>query len=97
MLITTGKVNDGMIQVDTKVWPDGTSVTVLAHDGDETFELNAALMNTPLPVRIVRSAARAIVEAADWRVKALDPNAVPTCRPARLTQFMPCLPVGVRF
>ncbi|MBA3515592.1 MAG: hypothetical protein H0T77_14615 [Pyrinomonadaceae bacterium] len=41
MLITTGKVNDGVIQVDTKVLPDGTTVTVLAHEGDETFELNA--------------------------------------------------------
>ncbi len=41
MLITTGRVNDGVIQVDTKVLPDGTAVTVLAHEGDETFELNA--------------------------------------------------------
>ncbi|CAN5811482.1 hypothetical protein BH20ACI3_BH20ACI3_18300 [soil metagenome] len=41
MLITTGRVNDGVIQVDTKVLPDGTTVTVLAHEGDETFELNA--------------------------------------------------------
>ncbi len=40
MLITTGKVNDGVIRVDTKGLPDGTMVTVLAHEGDETFELN---------------------------------------------------------
>jgi hypothetical protein len=41
MLITTGKVNDGVIQIDTKDFPDGTTVTVLAQEGDETFELNA--------------------------------------------------------
>lgn len=42
MLITTGKVNDGKIQLDTSGLPDGTTVTVLAHEGDETFQLNAA-------------------------------------------------------
>jgi len=42
MLITTGKVNDGVIQVDTKDLPEGTTVTVLVHEGDETFELDAA-------------------------------------------------------
>ena len=41
MLITTGKVNNGVIQIDTKDLPNGTTVTVLAHEGDETFELNA--------------------------------------------------------
>jgi hypothetical protein len=41
MLITTGKVNDGVIQIDTKDLPNGTTVTVLAHEGDETFELDA--------------------------------------------------------
>ena len=41
MLITTGKVNDGVIQIDTKDLPNGTTVTVLAHEGDETFELEA--------------------------------------------------------
>ncbi len=41
MLITTGKVNGGVIQVDNKVLPEGTTVTVLAHEGDETFGLNA--------------------------------------------------------
>ena len=41
MLITTGKVNDGMIQLDTQSLPEGATVTVLAHEGDETFELNA--------------------------------------------------------
>ena len=41
MLITTGKVKNGVIQIDTKDLPNGTTVTVLAHEGDETFELNA--------------------------------------------------------
>lgn len=42
MLITTGKVKEGVIRVDTKGLPDGATVTVLAHEGDETFELNPA-------------------------------------------------------
>lgn len=42
MLITTGKVNGGKIQLDISDLPDGTTVTVLAQEGDETFELNAA-------------------------------------------------------
>ena len=42
MLITTGKVNDGVIQVETKDLPDGTTVTLLAREGDETFQLDAA-------------------------------------------------------
>lgn len=41
MLITTGKVNNGMIQIDTKDLPDGTTVTLLAHEGDETFTLDS--------------------------------------------------------
>jgi hypothetical protein len=42
MLIITGKVNEGIIRLDSQNLPDGTTVTVLAHEGDETFELNAA-------------------------------------------------------
>jgi hypothetical protein len=42
MLITTGKVNNGMIQIDSKDLPDGTTVTLLAHEGDETFALDPA-------------------------------------------------------
>lgn len=42
MLITTAKVNNGVIQIDSKDLPDGTTVTLLAHEGDETFELDAA-------------------------------------------------------
>jgi hypothetical protein len=40
MLITTGKVNEGVIQLDSQSLPEGISVTVLAQEGDETFELD---------------------------------------------------------
>ena len=40
MLITTGKVNNGVIEIDSRDLPDGTTVTLLAHEGDETFELD---------------------------------------------------------
>lgn len=39
MLVTTGKVRHGTIEVDTKELPEGATVTVLAPEGDETFEL----------------------------------------------------------
>ncbi len=39
MLITTGKVFGGMIKVDAKSLSEGAIVTVLATEGDETFEL----------------------------------------------------------
>ena len=39
MLITTGKVTNGVIQMD-KDLPEGVTVTILAHEGDETFELD---------------------------------------------------------
>jgi hypothetical protein len=42
MLITTGKVNKGVIQIDSSDLPDGTTVTVIAHEGDETFEVDPA-------------------------------------------------------
>jgi hypothetical protein len=42
MLITTGRVNEGRIQLESQSLPEGTTVTVLVHEGDETFELNAA-------------------------------------------------------
>lgn len=40
MLITTAKVNNGRIEVDSNQLPDGTTVTLLAHEGDEVFELD---------------------------------------------------------
>ena len=42
MLITTRKVNNGIIQIDNEEIPDGTTVTLLACEGDETFELDPA-------------------------------------------------------
>ena len=39
MLITTGKVRDGTIQLDGESLPEGAIVTVLTREGDETFEL----------------------------------------------------------
>lgn len=42
MLITTGKVKNGTIKLDEPGLPEGAVVTVLAPDGDETFELAPA-------------------------------------------------------
>jgi hypothetical protein len=42
MLITTGKVQGGTIKLDESTLPEGSLVTVLAHEGDETFELTPA-------------------------------------------------------
>ena len=42
MLITTGKVNNGVIVIEGKDLPEGTTVTLIAHEGDETFELDAS-------------------------------------------------------
>ncbi|TMQ30988.1 MAG: hypothetical protein E6K65_03050 [Nitrospirae bacterium] len=39
MLITTGKVLGGTIKVDATGLPEGAIVTVLAPEGNETFEL----------------------------------------------------------
>lgn len=39
MLITTGKVQGGTIKLDESNLPEGAVVTVLAPEGDETFEL----------------------------------------------------------
>ena len=39
MLITTGRVHDGTIQLDGGSLPEGAIVTVLTNEGDETFEL----------------------------------------------------------
>jgi hypothetical protein len=39
MIITTGRVHSGGIEIDDAALPDGTKVTVLAREGEETFEL----------------------------------------------------------
>jgi hypothetical protein len=45
MLITTGKVNNGVIVIEGKDLPEGATVTLIAHEGDETFELDASQEN----------------------------------------------------
>lgn len=42
MLMTTGTVQGGTIKLDDPNLPEGTIVTVLAPEGDETFELAPA-------------------------------------------------------
>ena len=42
MLILTGRVKNGSIQVDADALQEGLTVTVLAHEGDETFALDAS-------------------------------------------------------
>jgi hypothetical protein len=41
VIVTTGKVHDGAIQIEPKSLPEGMKVMVLAMEGDETFELSA--------------------------------------------------------
>jgi hypothetical protein len=40
MVIASGKVVGGRVELDTEL-PEGASVTVLAREGDETFEADA--------------------------------------------------------
>jgi hypothetical protein len=42
MRVTSGKVVSGRIVVEGEPLPDGSTVTVLARDVDESFELDAA-------------------------------------------------------
>ena len=42
MRIASGKVVGGRVELDSEL-PEGTSVTVLAPDGDETFEADPEL------------------------------------------------------
>lgn len=64
MLIITGKVNNGVIQIDSKDLPDGTTVTLLAHEGDETFELDAA-QDAELLAAIAEAKRGEIVDASE--------------------------------
>jgi hypothetical protein len=41
MLITTGKVDHSKIDVDSGLVPDGNTVTLLVHEGDDGFVLDA--------------------------------------------------------
>jgi hypothetical protein len=38
MLITTGRVNGGRIEIDDERLPEGTTVTILAPENGEVFE-----------------------------------------------------------
>jgi hypothetical protein len=40
MLLTTGQVHNGAIEVDN-TFPEGAKVTILVHEDDERFEVNA--------------------------------------------------------
>jgi hypothetical protein len=42
MVITSGRVVAGKIVVEGDPLPDGAVVTILAREGDETFELDAS-------------------------------------------------------
>lgn len=64
MLITTGKVNNGVIQIESKDLPDGTTVTLLAHEGDETFQLDVA-QETELLAAIAEAERGELVDAAE--------------------------------
>jgi hypothetical protein len=64
MLITTGKVTNGVIQIDSKDLPDGTTVTLLAHEGDETFELDAE-QEAELLAAIAEADRGEVVDASD--------------------------------
>ncbi len=44
MRIASGKVVNGRVELDTEL-PEGTSVTVIAPDGDDTFEADAETEN----------------------------------------------------
>jgi hypothetical protein len=43
MVITSGRVVAGKIVVEGDPLPEGVVVTILAREGDETFELDAAM------------------------------------------------------
>ena len=68
MLITTGKVTNGVIQIDSKDLPDGTTVTLLAHEGDETFELDPG-QETQLLAAIAEAERGELVSASELLTK----------------------------
>ena len=74
MLITTAKVNNGVIQIDTKDLPDGTTVTLLAQEGDETFELDA-VQESELLAAIAEAERGALVSASEFLCSATSRSA----------------------
>ncbi len=41
MIVTTGKVRHGTVEIDARVISEGAMVAILALEDDETFELDA--------------------------------------------------------
>ena len=64
MQLATGTVIDGKIVLEGATLPEGTVVTVLARDTDETFELPPEL-ETELAASIVEADRGEIVSAAE--------------------------------
>jgi hypothetical protein len=69
MRITSGRVVAGKILVEGEPLPDGSVVTVLARDADETFELDAAAEAALL--ESIAEADRGETVAADQVLRAL--------------------------
>lgn len=69
MRITSGRVVAGKILVEGEPLPDGSVVTVLARDADETFELDAAAERALL--ESITEADRGETLAADQVLRAL--------------------------
>jgi hypothetical protein len=66
MLITTGKVTNGVIQIDSKDLPEGATVTILAHEGDDTFELDPE-QESQLLAAIAEADRGGLIDASDLR------------------------------
>lgn len=63
MLITTGRVNGGLIEFDGDGLPDGAKVTILAPEDGETFEVGAS-EEAGLLAAIAEAERREIVNAS---------------------------------
>jgi hypothetical protein len=62
MLVTTGKVRRGAVEVEGKELPEGATATVLVSEGDETFELGPE--EERLLLAAIEEAERGEVESA---------------------------------
>lgn len=64
MVITSGTVRRGTIQVEQADLPEGARVTVLVPEGDETFELSAT-DEAKLLLAVLEAEDGAVVPASD--------------------------------
>jgi hypothetical protein len=64
MVITSGRVVEGKIVVDGDPLPEGATVTVLTHEGDESFVLDAEA-EAELLKSIAEANRREVVPAED--------------------------------